>query len=126
MRVITTRMSHRMLHYACVGIAPLGELKRLAGANRILKSMLTPILLVPVSEHPNRSVRLGNIFTWFAPPNQWKHTTQEVLAWFEAEGYEAVHPLDRTAGVCGDRPVARNSMSPDPETMRSQHAYAGR
>jgi len=126
MRVFTTRMSHRMLHYACIGLAPLGELKRIAGTNKILKSMLAPILLLPVSDHPNRSVRLGSTFTWFAPPNQWKHTTQEVLAWFEAEGYEAVHPLNRTAGVSGDRPVAGSSMSPDPEGVRSQHAYAGR
>jgi SAM-dependent methyltransferase len=126
MRVVTTRLPHRMLHYACVGLAPIGELKRIAGTNRILKSMFAPILLLPVSDHPNWSVRLGNIFTWFAPPNQWKHTTQEVLSWFEAEGYEAVHPLNRTAGASGDRPVAGNSMSPDPENARSQHAYAGR
>jgi SAM-dependent methyltransferase/uncharacterized protein YbaR (Trm112 family) len=126
MRVITTRMSHRMLHYACVGLAPLGELKRAAGKNRVLKSIVAPLLLFPVSDHPNWSVRLGKTFTWFASPNQWKHTTQEVRAWFEAEGYEAIRPLNRTAGVSGDRPVARNSTSPHPEGVRSQHAYAGR
>jgi len=126
MRFFTTRMSHRMLHYACVGLAPLGELKRIAGSNRKLKAVFAPILLLPLSDHPNRKVRIRNTFMWFAPPNQWKHTTQEVLAWFEAEGYEAVHPLNRMAGVTGNKPLARNSMSPSPETLRSQHAYAGR
>lgn len=126
MRAITTRMPHRMLHYTCVGLAPIGELKRVAGKSKILNALFAPILLLPVSDHPNWKVRLGNTFTWFAPPNQWKHTTREVLDWFEAEGFEAVHPLNRMAGVRGDRPVAGNSMSPDPETVRSQHAYAGR
>jgi hypothetical protein len=49
-----------MLLYACVGIAPLGELKRIASTNRILKAVFAPILLLPVSDHPNRRVRLGN------------------------------------------------------------------
>ena len=126
LRAVTTRMSHRMLHYTCMGLSPIGEVKRIAGSNRVLKAMLAPILLLPVSDHPDRRVRLGNMFAWFAAPNQWKHTTQEVLAWFEAEGYEAVHSLDRTAGVSGARPVSGISMSSDPEIVRSQHAYAGR
>jgi SAM-dependent methyltransferase len=130
MRVFTKRMSHRMLHYVCIGLAPLGDLKRVAGSSRILKAIFAPILLLPVSDHPNWRVRLGNIFSWLASPNQWRHTTREVMAWFEAEGYEAIHPLNqmvsRTAGVSGDRPAARKSVFTEPETTRSQHAYAGR
>jgi len=52
MRFFTIRMSHRMLLCACVGIAPLGELKRIASTNRILKAVFAPILLLPVSDHP--------------------------------------------------------------------------
>jgi SAM-dependent methyltransferase/uncharacterized protein YbaR (Trm112 family) len=126
MRIFTTRMSHRMLHYVCIGLAPLGDLKRIAGSNRILKAIFAPILLLPISDHPNWRVRLGNIFSWLAPPNQWRHTAREVMAWFEAEGYEAIHPLSRTAGVSGDRPAERESVFTEPETTRSQHAYAGR
>jgi 2-polyprenyl-3-methyl-5-hydroxy-6-metoxy-1,4-benzoquinol methylase/uncharacterized protein YbaR (Trm112 family) len=126
MRIFTTRMSHRTLHYVCIGLAPLGELKRMAATNRILKAICAPILLLPVSDHPDWRVRIGNMFSWLAPPNQWRHTTREVLAWFEAEGFEAVHPLSRSAGVCGDRPEARKLVLSDPESVRSQHAYAGR
>jgi hypothetical protein len=88
-----------MLHYTCIGLAPFVEVKRIAGANKILKVVHAPIFLLSVSDHPKRWVQLGNMFARFAPPNQWKHTTQEVLAWFEAEGYEAVHRLNQMVGV---------------------------
>lgn len=126
MRYFTTRIPHRLLHYVCIALAPFGELKRFADTNKMLSVLFAPILLLPVSNHRDWKVRIGNTFAWLAPPNLWKHTTREVLAWFEAEGFEAIHPLNGLNGVTGDRHAATQSTSPDLENTRTQHAYAGR
>ncbi|HLQ77554.1 MAG TPA: methyltransferase domain-containing protein [Terriglobia bacterium] len=125
-RFFTTRMPHPLLHHLSMAAVPLGWLKHVADTNRLLKLLLAPVLLLPISAHENRNERLRETFEWLAPKHQWRHTTNEVMSWFEEEGFEVIHPLDQPASVMGIRSSANETQSQDMIAERSQHAYAGR
>ena len=125
-RFFTTRLPHPLLHHLCMAAVPLGWLKHIAGTNRLSKFLLAPVRLLPISAHENRNVRLRETFEWLAPPHQWRHTTRELMTWFEEEGYELINPLDQPAGIVGIRSSAKATKSQDMDALRTQHAYAGR
>lgn len=104
-RAVTTRLPHRLLHLLCYAAVPLGWLKLQVGRRPLLKVLLWPAMLPPVSDHPDPRVRLCDTFDWLSPRFQWKHTTREVRGWFEAEGLIDVRPLDKAVSVTGTRPA---------------------
>lgn len=103
-RALTTRLPHSLLHYLCYAAVPLGWLKRRVQRNRALKHLCWPLLLPPVSDHSDWRVRLCDTFDWLSPRYQWKHTTNEVLAWFEGEGWESIRAQDKPVSVRGVKP----------------------
>jgi SAM-dependent methyltransferase len=125
-RALTTRLPHRLLHYLCLGLVPLGYLKYLADTNPVMKYLLAPVLLFPISPHPKWQVRLCDTFDWLAPRFQWKHTTPEVMKWFEEEGLAERQPLQRSVSVTGLRPAnERPVQSAAPEVFEDAKIYAG-
>ncbi|MGH8246466.1 MAG: class I SAM-dependent methyltransferase, partial [Gammaproteobacteria bacterium] len=104
-RFFTTRMPHRMLHYLCYAALPLGGWAGMIYRNRVLRHLLWPALLVPFSTHEKWQVRLCDTFDWLAPKYQWKHTTREVLEWFQSEGLSELRTFDKAVSVTGVKPV---------------------
>lgn len=123
-RVVTTRLPHRVLHALCCAAVPVGWLKRKVNENAVLKYALCPVLLLPVSDHPDPHVRLCDTFDWLSPRYQWKHTTGEVMAWFRQVGLTEIRPLDRPVSVTGIRPVELSAIPDDGGNRRelSRHA----
>jgi 2-polyprenyl-3-methyl-5-hydroxy-6-metoxy-1,4-benzoquinol methylase len=125
-RVVTTRLPHKVLHYFCAATVPLGWLKYLADTRPALKYPLAPVMLLPISGHRRWEVRLCDTFDWLAPRFQWKHTTAEVMGWFEEEGFTEQHPVERTVSVTGVRPVRQESdWKGDPQERGISRIYAG-
>lgn len=120
-RMFTTRMPHLLLHYLCYAAVPLGWVKRLACENRSCKYLLWPFLLLPVSVHRKWWMRLCETFDWLSPQYQWKHTTPEVVRWFEQEGLLDVRSQPRSVSVTGVKPVPGSRPSPRaPGTRRRE------
>jgi 2-polyprenyl-3-methyl-5-hydroxy-6-metoxy-1,4-benzoquinol methylase len=125
-RAVTTRLPHPVLHYLCAATVPLGWLKYQADTKPILKYALAPFLLLPISAHPRRDVRLCDTFDWLAPRFQWKHTTAEVQRWFEEEGFTQPQPVQRTVSVTGLRPLRdKPAWNGNPESREGTRIYAG-
>ena len=104
-RVITTRLPHGLLRYLCYAAVPLGWLRLQIGTRPVLKHLLWPLLLPPVSSHPDWRVRVRDTFDWLSPKYQWKHTTREVSEWFAAEGLEEIHAPGHAVSVGGVKPA---------------------
>ncbi|MBI4423312.1 MAG: methyltransferase domain-containing protein [Elusimicrobia bacterium] len=80
LRALTTRLPVPVLYALCYPITCLGAV---------------PLLkYLTFSVHPDFRVRLIENFDWLAPPFQYKHTKEELDAWFRAAGFE---PLKRLA-----------------------------
>lgn len=102
-RLMTTRLPHKLLHYLCYSAVPLGWLKRKVHQGTVLKYLLWPALLMPISAHEKWQVRLCDTFDWLSPKYQWKHRTREVMEWFFEMGLEGVQPLKKTVSVSGHK-----------------------
>jgi SAM-dependent methyltransferase len=101
----TTRLSHRTLHRLAYAAVPLGWLKRFADRTSARRHLLWPLLLPPVSAHPDWRVRVSDTFDWLSPRYQWKHTTREVRDWFAAAGLTEIRTLDLPVAVTGVKPA---------------------
>jgi SAM-dependent methyltransferase len=97
-RVFTTRLPMRLTYLLCYFLAVLGAI---------------PLLkYLTFSVHEGFMVRVIENFDWISPPYQWHHTKEELISWFEAEGFEVVkvlpHGLVPKPGVLGrKRPAVR-------------------
>ena len=84
-RRLTTRISHQRLHTLCTMVDSLYYvhmgLRRLPWLGRYLSGMLN--YLVPIPLYPSREWRVLDIFDWYSPKYQSKHTYEEVFRWFE-------------------------------------------
>ncbi len=129
LRVITTRLPHNLLANLCYAAVPLGLLKRKAVENKALKTVLWPVLLLPISHHSKWQVRVCDTFDWLAPQFQWKHTTKEVRAWFEAEGLTDIKILPRAVTVAGIRQAStghkRGALARSERTSRLPEVASG-
>jgi SAM-dependent methyltransferase len=108
-RLVTTRLPHRLLHYLCYSAVPLGWLRYQVDRSRFLKYVGWPVLLLPISAHPKWRVRLCDTFDWLAPKYQWKHTGREVVEWFRAEGFTSMRTLEWPVSVTGVKAVPAGS-----------------
>lgn len=105
-RRFTTKLSPGALHALCVAIDPLYYVHR--GLLRIpgIGSTLSGILkyVVPMNLYPSREARLLDVFDWYSPVYQSKHTYEEVFRWFEDCGLENLRVLQRPISVRGTKP----------------------
>ena len=107
LRVVTTRLPHRLLHYMCYLAIPYGWLQGLVWkASDPVKVLGSPLLLVHVAIHPDANVRLLDTFDWYSPRYQWKHTVEEVAGWFRDEGLVDIDTTGFEVSVRGRRPTA--------------------
>ncbi|MCU1274671.1 MAG: ubiE 2 [Bryobacterales bacterium] len=106
LRRITTRLPHSLLHYLCYIAVPLGWLQlRIREVPAPLRFLLSPLLFLPVSGHPEWRVRLCDTFDWYSPKFQWKHTVEEVSEWFENAGLVDLSTEGFPVSVRGRRPA---------------------
>lgn len=59
--------------------------------------------LLPTSNHPDPEWQVLDTFDWYSPRYQWKHTFQEVEAWFHQLGFLDVRRLGVPVAVRGRR-----------------------
>lgn len=78
-RIVTVRMPIPLLYGACFPLAALGTVPALR--------------YLTFSVHPDFRVRLIENFDWLAPPYQYKHTKEEMRAWFESAGFSVLRQL---------------------------------
>jgi uncharacterized protein YbaR (Trm112 family) len=95
LRVVTTRLPHRVLTAASIAAGPLYYAYRLPGLGRLLQTVL------PISMHPQWRWRWLDTFDWYSPRFQWKHTYPEVLGWFRAAGFTILDVPDEAICVRG-------------------------
>jgi SAM-dependent methyltransferase len=120
LRVVTTRLPHRLLHYLCYMAIPMGWVQaKIWSAPKPVKAVLSPLLLVSMAIHPKAEVRLLDTFDWYSPRYQWKHTVKEVAAWFRDEGLVDIDTTGFEVSVRGRRPenlsVSTREQQPEHE-----------
>lgn len=124
LRLVTTRLPHYPLHLLCYAAAPVGWVQRKIHGNAVLKHIFWPLLLLPFSTHARWRFRLCETFDWLAPHYQWKHTTREVMEWFQKAGLGGVRAMEREVSVTGVKAGAAVRAPKDASLGRNQDAYA--
>jgi len=83
LRAISSRLPDRALHALAVAGA-------LGGGIPVLRHLN---LLVPFSSHRDWRVRVCDTYDWYAPRFQHHHTEDEVVDWFQANGFLDIRRL---------------------------------
>lgn len=78
LRALTTRLPTSVLEPACAAMGVVGGVP-------ILNKTLNKV--VNFSGHPDWTLRVCDNYDWYAPKYQSHHRVDELLGWFEAEGY---------------------------------------
>lgn len=108
LRQVTTRIPVRLLLYPCYVAAPLGWLQRkILGFPAPVRSLLSPLLLITCSNHPQWRVRVLDTFDWYSPIYQWKHSVAEVEEWFREAGLEEISTSGFPVSVRGTIPAGQ-------------------
>lgn len=79
LRLLTVRIPHKVLFLLCYPLALLGKVPF--------------IKYLTFSVHPQWRVRLQENFDWLSPPYQSHHTKEELISWFEENGFEVLKIL---------------------------------
>ncbi len=98
-RLVTTRLPPEVLLPLCRARAELGDRVKSPLGRKVLQK------LVPGNEHPDLAWRTLDIYDWYSPKYQWKHTEPEVRGWFEAQGFVDVRTLPVPVAVRGARRI---------------------
>ena len=120
LRVMTVRMPMGLLHYLCYLGVPLGWIQiQIARQPALARALLSPLMLPPVSVHPEWRIRLLDTFDWYSPRYQWKHTVAEVAGWFRELGLTDIDTKGFEVTVRGRRPaVAETSPVENASSIR--------
>jgi len=97
-RLVTTRLSEEKLLKLCemrARIAPIGDIPIVG---KVLR------LVCPTSNHPNFEWRVMDTLDWYSPKYQWKHTEEEVVAWFREAGLTNIEALQVPVSVTAQKP----------------------
>jgi SAM-dependent methyltransferase len=84
LRAGTTRVPPRALEIFCVGLGGVGSIPVV---NKTLNKVAN------FSNHPDWTLRVCDNFDWYSPRYQSHHTLDELLGWFQAEGFEDARVL---------------------------------
>jgi ubiquinone/menaquinone biosynthesis C-methylase UbiE len=99
LRPVTSRIPQAlMLQLARLSI-PLYPIYRVPFAGRLAQ------ILLPISLEDDPTWRWLDTFDWYTPRFQWKHTTDEVISWFEEAGLRNIEHGPTPVSVRGVRPV---------------------
>lgn len=60
-------------------------------------------LVIPSSDHPDPMWRVLDIFDWYSPKYQWKHTYEEVEDWFKEAGLTNIEKLKIPVSMRGKK-----------------------
>lgn len=107
-RAVTTRLPVRLLYALCCCEAPLYYLRKIPYVDQLLHLLLPGALyhMIPPS---NRKARLSehvlDLFDWYSPKYQSKHSYPEVFGWFEQAGLEQIGILPMHVSVYGRKPA---------------------
>jgi glycine cleavage system aminomethyltransferase T len=85
--------------------------------------LLSPLLFLPVSIHPEWRVRLCDTFDWYSPKFQWKHTIEEVSGWFEHAGMVDLSTDGFPVSVRGRRPADQRQSLREAKATVSTATY---
>ena len=84
-RRFTTKLSPQKLHAVCAAVDSLyyvhAAMRPIPLIGRYLSGMLN--YLIPIPLYQSREWRVLDIFDWYSPQYQSKHTYEEVFRWFE-------------------------------------------
>ena len=84
LRAITTHVPPALLETSCAGLGILGSIP-------VLKQTLNKV--VNFSNHPDWTLRICDNFDWYAPTYQSHHTVDELMRWFQEEGFTNLREL---------------------------------
>lgn len=109
-RAVTTRLPVKLLYLLCCCEVPLYYLRKIPGFDPMLH-LLLPGALYHAIPPSNRKRRLNehvlDLFDWYSPTYQSKHSYPEVFGWFEEAGLEQIRILPYQVSVCGRKPAGR-------------------
>ncbi len=94
-RHFTVPMPKRLLWLLCHLAIPFYYLKKIPKVGTLLDRIF------PMSNHPVASWRVLDTYDWYSPKYQWKHTSDEVTAWFKEEGLAGITTLSFPVSVKG-------------------------
>ena len=96
-RAISTRLPLGLLMVLSRWTAPIGAWKRRLMASRFWLvqrvGVVLHLLTIGVSMHPDPEVRVCDTLDWYAPRYLWRHTDEEVRAWFVDAGLSDIVDL---------------------------------
>jgi SAM-dependent methyltransferase len=99
LRTVTPSIPQRWLLAACRVAIPLYHVHRLPGIGRVT------CVAMPTSLNEDPEWRWLDTFDWYAPTYQWKHTFEEVEAWFADAGLDGIRRLEFPVAVTATRPT---------------------
>lgn len=103
LRRLTPSISKSVLLKACKIAIPLYHIHRLRRVGTVTFALL------PTSMHPDPEWRWLDTFDWYAAKYQWKHTHEEVEAWFREAGLTEIRRGEFPVAVRGTRPARSGS-----------------
>jgi SAM-dependent methyltransferase len=116
LRALTTRLPSWLLYGVCLCELPLYALRKIRGFDTALHLLLPGLLYHAIpkfNDHPDVKEHILDVFDWYSPKYQSKHTYPEVFAWFEEAGLEKIRVLPFPVGVSGKMPrLSHGSGSP--------------
>jgi SAM-dependent methyltransferase len=83
-RAVTTRLPIRALRIVARAGAVAGGIPAIRHLNKVLN----------FSAHPRWETRVCDTFDWYAPPYQYHHSEQELVAWFAEAGFSEIRVLN--------------------------------
>lgn len=106
-RSITTRLPSSLLYALCICELPLYFLKKIPGFDQLLHLILPGFVyhaIPKTNRHPMIREHILDIFDWYSPKYQSKHTYPEVFSWFEEAGLNGIRILPHPVGISGSKP----------------------
>jgi SAM-dependent methyltransferase len=103
LRRLTPSLPKSWLLGACRIAIPLYHLHRMPAIRRVTSA------LVPTSMDPDPKWRWLDTFDWYSPTFQWKHSYEEVEAWFREAGLTEIRRCEFPVAVRGTRPARSGS-----------------
>ena len=100
-RKITTKLPKWLLFLLCFSTIPLYHFRRLL--KHVPRFGPVFALVVFMNTHPNWRWRILETFDWYSPKYQSKHTTPEVVGWFNESGLQEIYRLSFPVSVVGRR-----------------------
>ena len=104
LRVVTTRMPPRLIYHLSFIAGPLGWLQEQLLRRPLTTWLGVPLLVLPVRIRAPWRIRVMDTYDWYSPQFQWKHTRDEVRAWFERAGFVEVRANAENVSYRGLRP----------------------